>query len=261
MRTAFSVSIPVIAMMSQAAVVTLPVEYSHGDVLLQGYLAYDDVDDGPRPGVLIVHEWWGLGDHAKQSAEKLAVAGYVGFALDMYGKGVYTSDPQEAMKLAGQFRGGDDRTLMRERAAKGLEVLRGISQCDPKHIIAIGYCFGGTTALELARSGADIDGVVSFHGGLATPNPDDAKNIRGRVLVLHGADDPHVSADEVAGFTAEMRAAKVDWQLVMYGNAVHSFTNPAAGNDPSTGAAYNEAAASRSWDALLQFAHDCFAKE
>ena len=250
-----------LAASAHAAIVTLPIEYTHNDTVLQGYLAYDDTDDARRPGVLIVHEWWGLNEHAKNAAHNLAMAGYTAFALDMYGKGVSTGDPQEATKLAGQFRGGDDRTLMRERAAKGLEVLRGFPQCDPKHIIAIGYCFGGTTVLELARSGADIDGVVSFHGGLSTPHPDDAKNIKARVLVLHGAADPHVPREEVNGFIDAMRATDVDWQLVTYSQAVHAFTNPAAGNDPSTGVAYNEKAASRSWDAFMLFAHECFDTE
>lgn len=258
MRYILSAMLLAFAGSALAAVVTLPIEYDHGDEVLQGYLAYDDSNNDPRPGVLIVHEWWGLNDHARKSAERLAVAGYVGFALDMYGKGVVTEDPQEAMKLSGTFRSGDDRALMRERAAKGLETLRGLPQCDPKQIIAIGYCFGGTVVLELARSGADIDGVVSFHGGLSTPDTGDAKNIEARVLVLHGADDPHVPMSEVETFAKEMADADVDWQLVMYGEAVHSFTNPAAGDDPSTGVAYNETAANRSWDALLQFAHECF---
>lgn len=258
MRFCLYTLISALTFTASAAVVTLPIEYEHGDVVLEGFLAYDDTDDGPRPGVLIVHEWWGLNDHAKESAKKLAVAGYTAFALDMYGKGVSTEDPQEAMAWAGKFRNSDDRTLMRERAARGLEVLRGLPQCDPKHVVALGYCFGGTTVLELARSGADIDGVVSFHGGLATPDKNDAKNIKARVLVLHGADDPHVPADEVQGFVDEMAAAGVDWQLVMYGGAVHSFTNPAAGDDASTGVAYNEKAARRSWDAMQMFLHECF---
>ena len=257
-RITWILLIAAITATAQAAVVTLPMEYTHGDVVLEGFLAYDDSDDSPRPGVLIVHEWGGLGEHVKNSAQKLATAGYVGFALDMYGKGVYTEDPQEASKLAGAFRSGDDRTLMRERAAKGLEVLKGFKQCDPAHVAAIGYCFGGTTVLELARSGADLDGVVSFHGGLATPKTEDAKDIKARVLVLHGADDRHVKPEEVKTFVDEMTAADVDWQLVMYGNAVHSFTNPAAGDDPSTGVAYNEKAALRSWDAMLMFLHECF---
>jgi dienelactone hydrolase len=137
-------------------------------------------------------------------------------------------------------------------------VLKDFKQCDPAHVAAIGYCFGGTTVLELARSGADLDGVVSFHGGLATPKTADAKDIKARVLVLHGADDPHVKPEEVKAFVDEMTSAKIDWQLVMYGNAVHSFTNPAAGGDPSTGVAYNEKAALRSWDAMLMFLHECF---
>ena len=139
-----------------------------------------------------------------------------------------------------------------------LDVLRSQPQCDPKRIAAIGYCFGGTCVLELARSGADVLGVVSFHGGLSTANPADAKNIHGKVLVLHGGDDPHVPPKEVEAFEEEMRAAGVDWQLVAYGGAVHAFTNPAAGNDKSRGAAYNATADRRSWEAMRVFLTEIF---
>jgi dienelactone hydrolase len=139
---------------------------------------------------------------------------------------------------------------MRSRANAGLEVLRNHPLADVNRIAAIGYCFGGTVVLEMARSGAELAGVVSFHGGLSTPNPSDAKNIKGKVLVLHGADDPAVPPDQVIAFQDELRKAGVDWQMVSYGGAVHSFTNPEAGNDPSRGAAYNEKADKRSWEAM-----------
>lgn len=234
------------------------VEYKHGDTVLEGYLVYDDATTGKRPGVLVVHEWYGHNPYARMRAEKLAKLGYVAFSLDMYGKGVQAKDPQEAAKLAGIYKG--DRKLMRARAQAGLEQLRKHPQVDAKRIAAIGYCFGGTTVLELARGGADVAGVVSFHGGLDTPNVEDAKNIKSRVLVLHGADDPFVPAAQVAAFEDEMRKAGVDWELVMYGDAVHSFTNPGAGNDKSRGAAYNAKADQRSWEAMKTFFNEIFQK-
>jgi dienelactone hydrolase len=247
------------AALAQAAVKTEVVEYKHGDVVLEGYLAYDDAVSGKRPGVLVVHEWTGHNPYARKRAEQLAGLGYVAFALDMYGKGVHAKDPQEASKFAAVYK--NDRKLMRARAAAGLDVLRKQPQTDTTRLAAIGYCFGGTTALELARSGADLVGVVSFHGGLATPTPEDAKNFKGKVLALHGADDPFVPAAEVAGFEDEMRKAGVDWQLVKYGGAVHSFTNPDAGSDASKGAAYNPGADHRSWQAMKDFFGEVFAKK
>ena len=234
-----------------AEVRTTAVEYKHGDTVLEGLLAWDDALPGKRPGVLVVHEWWGRNDYINSRAEKLAALGYVAFALDMYGKGVVAKDPKEAGALAGKIRG--DGALMRERATAGLEVLRRDERVDPTKIAAIGYCFGGTVALELARSGAELAGVVSFHGGLATKAPAEKGKVKAKVLVLHGADDPHVPVADVTAFEEEMRAAGVDWQVVSYGGAVHAFTNPAAGSDPSKGAAYNEAADRRSWEAMQAF--------
>jgi dienelactone hydrolase len=231
-----------------AAVRTKVVEYKQADAVLEGYLAWDDAAEGPRPGVLIAHEWTGLGDYVQSRARKLAGMGYVAFALDIYGKGVHPQAPKEAAAQASKYK--NDRALMRARAAAGLDVLRGSPLCDPRRVAAIGYCFGGTCVLELARSGVDIAGVVSFHGGLDTPHPADAKQIKGKVLVLHGGDDPHVPRNDVEAFEDEMRAAGVDWQLNVYGGAVHAFTNPAAGNDKSRGAAYNAAADRRSWEAM-----------
>ncbi len=241
---------------AQAAVRTEKVTYRQGDTELVGFLAYDDAAAGRRPGVLVAPEWWGLNDYAKRRAEQLARLGYVAFALDMYGKGKTTTDPKEAGLLAGRFR--SDRQLMRARAAAGLEVLKGRPLVDPARLAAIGYCFGGTVVLELARSGADLKGVVSFHGGLATPNPADAKNIKGKVLVLHGADDTFESPAEIAAFQEEMRQGHVDWQMVFYGGAVHSFTNPDAGKAGIKGVAYNEAADRRSWQAMQDFFAEIF---
>jgi dienelactone hydrolase len=235
------------------------VEYKHGDVVLEGYLAYDDALPGKRPGVLVVHEWTGHNPYARKRAEQLAQLGYVAFALDMYGKGVQAKDAADAAAKSDVFK--KDRALMRARAGAGLDVLRKHPLVDPGRLAAIGYCFGGTTVLEMARGGADLLGVVSFHGALDTPRPEDARNIKGKVLVLHGADDPFVPAPQVAAFEEEMRKAKVDWQLVAYGGAVHSFTNPGAGDDNSKGAAYNAKADARSWQAMKDFFAEIYPKK
>ncbi len=244
------------AVNAQAEVRTEVIEYKHDSTLLEGYLAYDDAVKGKRPGVLIVHEWTGLGDYVKGRAEQLAKLGYVAFGVDIYGKGIRPKTREDAAAQASIYR--KDRELMRARAGAGLRVLRGHELADPGRIAAIGYCFGGGVALELARSGAEIAGVVSFHGNLDTPNPSDAQNIKGKVLVLHGGDDPFVKAEQVAAFQEEMRKAGVDWQVVIYGGAVHSFTVPTAGTDPSRGAAYNERADRRSWEAMKLFLAEIF---
>ena len=236
---------------ARAEVTTEVVEYRHGDVVLEGYLAYDAGVQGKRPGVLVAHEWDGHNPYVRKRAEQLARLGYVAFALDMYGKGVRPKDAKESAALAAIYKG--DRKLMRARAAAGLDVLRSRPEADPAHLAAIGYCFGGTTVLELARSGADLAAVVSFHGGLDTPTPGDARNIKGKVLALHGGDDPFVPGKQVEAFQEEMRKGGVDWQFVSYGGAVHSFTNPGSGNDNSKGAAYNERADRRSWESMKTF--------
>ena len=242
---------------AQAQVHAEPLEYRHGDAVLEGYLAYDDSIAGPRPGVLVVHEWKGLNDYAKRRAEQLAQLGYVAFAVDMYGKGVRAKDHAEAAKLSGIYR--SDRQLMRGRIQAALDVLRGLERVDAQRIAAIGYCFGGTTVLELARSGADILGVVSFHGGLDTPTPAQAGQVHARILVLHGANDPWVTQEHVAGFTQEMQAAGARYTVIQYEGAVHAFTVPEAGNDPSTGMAYNKTADRRSWEAMQAFLSEVFA--
>lgn len=243
---------------ARAALHTEVVPYKHGDANLEGYLAYDDSTPTKRPGVLVVHEWMGHDTYVRKRAEQLAGLGYVAFALDMYGKDVHPKTPQEAGAIAGKYK--KDRQLMRARANAGLDVLRAQPLVDAKRIAAIGYCFGGTTVLELARGGADVAGVVSFHGGLSTDTPTDAKNIKGKVLVLHGADDPHVKPEEVLAFEDEMRTSGVDWQLVAYGGAVHGFTNPANGSDKSRGVAYDAKADRRSFQAMRDFFNEIFAE-
>jgi len=251
-----AVALTCCAASAEAAVKTRVIEYKQGNTVLEGYLAWDDAKTGKRPGVLVVHEWTGLGPYAKNRAEMLAKLGYVAFAADIYGKGIRPSTPSEAARIAAIYK--DDRALMRARARAGLDILQEQKLVDRNRLAAIGYCFGGTTVLELARDGADLKGVVSFHGGLATPRPEDAKNIKAKILALHGADDPFVKADEVAAFQQELRAVKADWQFITYANAVHSFTNPDAGSDNSKGAAYNEKADKRSWEAMKLFFAEIF---
>jgi dienelactone hydrolase len=240
----------------RAAIHIETVEYKQGGTTLEGFVAYDDAIKGPRPGVLIVHQWLGLTDYEKHRAEMLAQLGYVAFCADIYGQGVRPQNTQEAGVQAGKYK--SDRQLLRARVNAGLDALRRQPLVDPKRIAAIGYCFGGTTVIELARSSADISGVVCFHGGLDSPTPADGKNIKCKVLVCHGADDPFSSPQDIAAFENEMRQGGVDWQLIKYGGAVHSFTQPNAGNDNSKGAAYNEKADKRSWEAMKQFFAEIF---
>jgi dienelactone hydrolase len=242
---------------AESGLVTKTVEYRQDGTVMRGFLAYDDGLKGKRPGVLVVHEWWGLNDFAKERAEKLAGLGYVALAADMYGNGITTRDREEAARLAGALRGNPN--LLRARAQAALQALADNPRVDPKRLAAIGFCFGGTTVLELAYSGAPIAGVVSFHGGLPRPQPDDLKRLKARILVLHGADDPHVPAADIAAFQEAMRQAGADWQMVFFGGAVHGFTNPAAGNDKATGVAYEARAARRSWRCMQEFFQEIFA--
>ncbi len=240
---------------SRAAIHTETVEYKQGDTTLEGYLAYDDSISGKRPGVLVVHQWMGLTGYEKHRAEQLAALGYVAFCADIYGKGVRPKDTSEAGALAGKYKG--DRALLRARVNAGLDTLEKNELVDTSRVAAIGYCFGGTTVIELARSGANIAGVVSFHGGLDSPTPADGKNIKGKVLVLAGADDPFQKPEDLTAFESEMRDSKVDWQIVFYGGAVHAFTQPNPGF-VNAGAKYNEKADKRSWEAMKAFFAEIF---
>ena len=250
----FSAALVALAMMNSPAaakIQTESVEYKVGDTVLEGFLAYDDANSRPRPGVLLIHDWMGVGDYAKSRARQLAELGYVALAADIYGKGVRPSGPKEASALAGKYK--NDRALYRERLRGGLDQLTANKLVATGQVAVIGYCFGGTGALELARSGAAVKGVVTFHGGLSNPTPDDAKSIRCPVLVLHGADDPFVKPDEVAAFKREMDNAKTKYEFIAYPGAVHSFTRPDAGNDNGKGAAYNEEADKKSWAEMKKF--------
>lgn len=244
-----------VSSVASAAIKTEVVEYKEGDTVLSGYLAYDDALKGPRPGVLIAHAWMGQGEYEQGRARQLAGMGYVAFALDIYGKGANPKDFSEAGALSGKYKG--DRALLRRRVNAGFETLKKNARVDAKKLAAIGYCFGGTTVLELARSGTELAGVVSFHGGLDTPTPADAQNIKTKVLVLHGGDDPYVKDPELLAFINEMRGPKVDWQLVAYGNALHAFTDKRY-TDKSFGAAYDEKAEKRSWVHMTAFFKEIF---
>jgi len=233
-----------------AAIQSKTIFYQQDDATLEGMLVWDDAVSGPRPGVLVVHQWLGITDYEKHRATMLAQLGYVAFCADIFGQGVRPTNTAAAGAEATKYK--TDRTLLRARVNAGLDQLRKSELVDPRRLAAIGYCFGGTTVLELARSGADVKGVGSFHGGLDSPAPADGKNIKGAVLVCHGADDPFEKPEDLTAFESEMRAAKVDWRLIKYGGAVHSFTQP----DPgfvNPGARYNEKAAKPSWEDMKLF--------
>lgn len=255
MKTSLALTLLLLAAKPASAILkTKSVEYKHGDTLLQGWAAWEDGFKEKRPGILVVHEWWGHGPYARRRAEMLARQGYTAFALDMYGKGVLAKDHQEAGKLAGAFFG--DRKLMRERALAGLAELKKLPFVDASKLAAIGYCFGGTTVLELARAGTELKGVASFHGNLATPTPA-LETPKAKIAVFHGADDAFVN-ESVPAFIEEMRKSKANWQFTQYGGAVHSFTVKEAGDDPSKGMAYDKEADERSWKALLAFFDELF---
>ncbi|MCG6552667.1 MAG: dienelactone hydrolase family protein [Candidatus Magnetominusculus sp. LBB02] len=233
------------------------VEYKQGDTVLDGYLSYNKKNIGKSPAVIIVHDWMGAGEFTKDQAQRIAELGYVAFAADIYGKGVRPKNADEAGKTAGMYKG--NRELMRKRIAAALDYVRTLDYVDKGRIAVMGYCFGGMVSLELARSGADLAGAVSIHGGLDTPEPKTSK-IKAKVLALHGADDPYVTKEDVEAFQNEMRSAGADWYMTSYGSAVHAFTNPKAGTDNSKGAAYNEKADKRSWIALKEFLKEIFSK-
>ncbi len=245
---------------ANAALVERAVEYKQDGAVLEGFHVYDDAFSGKRPAVLVIHQWMGLSDNEKQRSRMLAEMGYNVLAADIYGKGIRPENTADAGKLAGKFKG--DRALYRARLMAGLEVLKNDERTDASKIAAIGYCFGGTGVLEMARAGVPLAGVVSFHGALDAAEGFAAKagGVPAKILVLHGADDPYAPAAQVSALQKELTDAKADWQLVLYGGAVHAFTQKAAGDDPSKGVAYNAAADHRSWQAMKDFFAEIFGK-
>jgi len=239
-----------------AEVQTRSVEYESEGVKLTGFVAWDDSapgagEDGKRPGILVVHEFWGLNAYAKDRTRRFAELGYVAFAVDMYGEGRATEHAQEARAWAAQLRG--DLAMLRKRAVAGLEAIRSQPGVDPTRIGAVGYCFGGTAVLQLAFSGADVGAVVSVHGNPLPPEEAELAGIKASLLLCHGADDPAVSQASVTAFQDAMRSAKADWMVVQYGNAVHSFSNPSVGDVPGRSSRYDARADRRSWAHLTDF--------
>ncbi len=245
-RAALALSLATLPVLAGA-----PLAYADGATKLSGYLARPAEIKGTVPGVVVVHQWMGLSDHERRVSEDLAKLGYVALAADIYGDGVRPKTGGEAGKLAGTYKG--DRALYRRRVAAALEALKAQKGVDASRLAVIGYCFGGTGALEAARAGLPVKAVVSFHGGLDVPATYVPGPITAKVLVCHGADDPFEPAAEVAAFQDEMRKAKADYVFIAYAGAVHAFTQKEAGGDNSKGAAYNETAHRRSWRHLQDF--------
>lgn len=239
-----------------AAVQTKEVEYRQGETTLQGLLAWDDAAKGRRPGVVVVHEWWGHNEHTRQQARRLAEAGYVGFALDLYGKGKVTTHPKDAEAFMTEA--ARDPATLAARFNAALELLKRDPHVDPQKIGAIGYCFGGGVVLDQARSGADLDAVASFHGMLGTRTAARKGAVKARILVLTGGDDPMAPPQQVEAFKSEMTAAGAKFEVVSYPGARHGFTNPQAGKAGMEALAYNAEADKKSWAALLAMLKQVF---
>jgi len=231
------------------------IEYSDGDVILEGLLAWDDSSLGPRPGVLVSHAWAGRSDFEDGKANDLAGLGYAAFSLDLYGKGVRGSSPEENSALMQPFL--DDRAILQKRLLVSLDTLREQTEVDASKIAAIGFCFGGLCVLDLARTGEDLAGVVSFHGLLAAPGNTGGNTIKAKILALHGWDDPMATPDTVIALSRELTAMSADWQVHAYGNTLHAFTNPEA-NDRAMGTVYNAVADRRSWTTMQDFLAELF---
>lgn len=237
-----------------AKIVRRQVDYRDGDLPMEGWVVQDDSIKDRRPALLLFHQWGGISDYELMRAEQFAQLGIVVFVADIYGKGVRPATTQERTAESTRYR--SQRPLLRERAFAALEAASLQDTVDTNRVFAIGFCFGGIAALELARAGAPLAGVISVHGALDTPNPDDAARIRCPVLVLQGGADPFVPDDQVQAFRKEMRQAQVDWQIVEFGGAVHAFTDPSAGDDPRRGAAYHEQATRRALREIRLFLRD-----
>jgi dienelactone hydrolase len=239
------------AVSADAAVQTKEITYKHGDLECKGFLAWDDAVEGKRPGVLVVHEWWGLNDYARNRAKQLAEDGYIAFAADMYGEGKHTDHPAEAKDFATKVRSNVDDWVARAKAA--LEVLKAQPQCDTSKLAAMGYCFGGSTALQLAYSGADIKCVATFHAALPVPSEQQAKQTHASILVCHGAEDSFIPPATIAEFQKALDKAGVDWEMDYYAGTVHSFTVPGVDEKKLPGMAYNKKADERSWHRMQDF--------
>jgi dienelactone hydrolase len=239
-----------------AAVKTRELEYKQDSTVLQGFVAWDDAAKGRRPGVLVVHEWWGHNEHARNSARRLAQAGYVGFALDMYGKGKVTTHPKDAEAFMTEAT--KDPAVLVARFNAALDQLKQDPHVDPEKIAAIGYCFGGAVVLNMARAGADLDAVAIFHGVLATKTPAEKGKVKARVLALIGADDPMIPSEQVEAFKSEMTTAGVKFEVITYPHARHSFTNPNADKAGMEALAYNSEADKKSWAAMLDMFQQVF---
>ncbi len=237
---------------AQAKLVEKAVAYEHDGTKLSGFLVYDDAKAGPRPGVLVVHEWWGLNDYTKNRARQLASMGYVAFAADMFGEGKVTRD----VKLAQQWYGEATSKpgLLATRSKAGLDILRAQPQTDKAHLAAIGFCFGGTTVLSLAYSGEPLQATVGFHAGLVPPDDAQVKQIKSPILILHGAEDTFTKPEVIAAVRTKLDSVpNLDWYMVEYAHAVHAFSNPDADSYKIPGIGYNEKAARRSWDEMQRF--------
>ena len=243
---------------AQGAVVTKTISYQEDGASLQGYLAYDNALKGKRPGVLVVHEWWGLNDYARKRATQLAAMGYVAFALDMYGKNKVADHPEQAKEFMKQVT--QNVAAWQKRALAGLEILKKQPNTDLNRIAAIGYCFGGSTVQQLAHSGADIRGIVSFHGSLIPPTESAVKQTNAKFLICHGASDPFTKPEALQAYIAAMNASGLDWQMVIYGHAKHAFTNPDADKYGMAALGYNRTADRRSWEDMKQFFNEIFSK-
>ncbi|MGV0035591.1 MAG: dienelactone hydrolase family protein [Candidatus Azotimanducaceae bacterium WSBS_2022_MAG_OTU7] len=235
---------------------TETIDYQDGDTQLEGYVAWDDNIAGPRPAVLVAHDWTGRRDFAKSKAEEIASLGYVGFALDMYGKGVFGADGDVAGNSALMNPLAGDRQALRARMKASLTAVRALDVVDGSKVGAMGYCFGGMCVLELARAGADVEGVISIHG-IFFPGDVPNEKITSKILCLHGQDDPMVPPEQVLDFENEMSAADADWQVHAYGGTMHAFTNPAA-NDPGFGTVYNSVADRRATQSIKNFFEEVF---
>jgi dienelactone hydrolase len=238
------------------AIVANTVGYLDGDVLLEAFFAYDDSFSGRRPAVLINHTWVGRDDFVAEKAKKLAAIGYVGFAVDMYGKGILGSSPDENAKLMQPFM--DNREMLQKRMQAALYAVKLMPWVDDSKVAAMGFCFGGLCSLDLARTGVDLKGVVSFHGLLGAPGNTQDNAIKAKILALHGHDDPLVPVEQVIAFEQEMTKAGADWQLHTFGNTMHAFTNPVA-NNPDFGTVYQPDADRRSWLLMENFLTEIFA--